>query len=262
MKNFVLLIIFISFISCGANVSAISEKSSSLKYGVIVPAYIYEGEATVYQRLIDSSSKLKENLIVIINPNSGPVDNSSTITTYNGYISSFHNNNSKVIGYVSTSYGSRSLSDVKTDIDLWISKYSIDGIFLDETSSDSSNYDYYKEIETYINSKGKNVIVNNFGTIPDVSYKNLNSIKIILETSYADAQIDIKLSNYKNWIANTNTFDYNAVLSYEANKSYYNDLSVYGSKWIYFTDDTISNPWDSLPSYYENLVDNVVGISE
>ena len=148
MKSLILLIIFISFVSCGANVSAISEKNSSLKYGVIVPAYIYEGETAVYQRLIDSSSKLNENLIVIINPNNGPLDNSSTITTYNGYINSFHNNKSKVIGYVSTSYGSRSLSNVKTDIDLWISKYSIDGIFLDETSNDSSNYSYYKEIET------------------------------------------------------------------------------------------------------------------
>lgn len=258
MKKIILIIIATIFIFCGTNTSQITDNSNPKKYGIIIPAYVHYGESDFYEKLINSSSILNENLIVIINPYNGPLDDEDSINNYNKYIDLLHKNNSKIIGYVSTNYGNNSLTSVKTDIDLWVLKYNVDGIFLDETSSDNDKFSYYSELENYINSKNKNLIVNNFGTIPHTSYKSLKSIKIILETSYQEAKIEITSENYKNWINDLNTFSSNCILSYNASKDSYKSLNNYGSKWVYFTNDTLPNPWDSLPNYYTDMANEVL----
>ena len=121
MKKIILIFIATIFISCGTNTSQITDNSNPKKYGIIIPAYVHYGESDFYEKLINSSSILNENLIVIINPYNGTLDDEDSINNYNKYIDLLHKNNSKIIGYVSTNYGNNSLTSVKTDIDTLIS---------------------------------------------------------------------------------------------------------------------------------------------
>lgn len=244
---------------CACTSNKISEniENNADSHGIIIPAYIYPNDS-IYNKIIESSSKLHENLIVILNPNNGPSHSDSyAYNKYLEYISLIQVNNSKIAGYVSTSYGGRSIDEVKSDIDMWISDYSIDYIFLDETSAQASQYSYYTELADYIQSKGKKII-NNFGIIPDTKYKAIDSIKIILEESAVNVNSLINSVDYQNWTNDKSTYNTNAVLIHTANSNYIETIDDYKAYWIYITDDALENPWDSLPSYYEEFINKII----
>lgn len=256
MKRF-LLIICLLLCSCTSKKVSENIENNINTHGIILPAYIYPNDA-IYDRIIESSRKLNEKLIVILNPSNGPSNSDSyAYNKYLGYITSIQTNKSKVAGYVSTSYGSRNIDEVKSDIDMWVSDYSIDYIFLDETSAEASQYSYYTELTAYIQNKGKKII-NNFGVTPDTKYKGLESIKIILEESAVKVNSLINSVDYQNWTNDESTYNSNAVLIHTANSNYIETIDDYKACWIYITDDVLGNPWDSLPSYYEELINKII----
>ena len=256
MKN-LLMIFLLLLCTCTSNTISENIESNTDTHGIIIPAYIYPNDS-IYDKIIESSSKLHENLIVILNPNNGP-DHSDgyAYNKYLEYISLIQVNNSKIAGYVSTYYGGRSVDEVKSDIDMWISDYSIDYIFLDETSAQASDYNYYAELETYIQNKGKKTI-NNFGITLNTEYKGLESIKIILEESAINVNSLINSVDYQNWTNDESTYNSNAVLIHTANSNYIETIDDYKAYWIYITDDVLENPWDSLPSYYEEFINKII----
>ena len=75
-----------------------------------------------------------------------------------------------------TSYGARSLTDVRADINRWQSLYGITSIFLDEAAarvssrgSDRKLITYYRQLFTYIRGRGGTVTLNP-GVVPDQEY--------------------------------------------------------------------------------------------
>ena len=116
----ILLIFLLLLCACTSNKISENIENNADSHGIIIPAYIYPNDS-IYNKLIESSSKLHENLIVILNPNNGP-DHSDgyAYNKYLEYISLIQVNNSKIAGYVSTYYGGRSVDEVKSDIDMWI----------------------------------------------------------------------------------------------------------------------------------------------
>ena len=82
VKN--LLMIFLLLL-CACTSSKISEniESNTDTRGIIIPAYIYPNDL-IYGKIIESSKKLNENLIVILNPSNGPSHSDSY--AYNKYL--------------------------------------------------------------------------------------------------------------------------------------------------------------------------------
>src|SRR4051795_7982681 len=84
--------------------------------------------------------------LAVVNPASGP----GTVRSaeYAAQIASARSKGIIVLGYVSSAYTGRSLAAVKDDIDRYYRWYpAIDGIFVDELSSDCGNRDgYYKPL--------------------------------------------------------------------------------------------------------------------
>jgi hypothetical protein len=147
--------------------------------------------------------------IVIINPNSGPgtfqdpefvqliatLKENSTVTT--------------LLGYVSTSYGNKDPSSVLADIDAYYVNYTnIDGIFLDEGSTDCGATDlasyksYDDRVKTHWGSSGFTAL--NWGTTGSECY--LNGTNIDLYCTFEESY-----NNYVNaypanpsWISNYN----------------------------------------------------------
>ena len=67
----ILLIFLLLLCACTSNKISENIENNADSHGIIIPAYIYPNDS-IYNKLIESSSKLHENLIVILNPNNGP----------------------------------------------------------------------------------------------------------------------------------------------------------------------------------------------
>src|SRR5262249_14773425 len=78
----------------------------------------------------------------------------------------------KVIGYVHTSYGAVPLSMVEGQIDAYRAWYQLDGIFVDEMTSDTTtaHLQYYQALYNYVHSVQPGwLVVGNPGTsVPEV----------------------------------------------------------------------------------------------
>ena len=214
--------------------------------GLLVPLYIYPGDD--WTTLINIKTKYPSlPICAIINPASGAGEDSNS--DYVTWITKLKDASIIVVGYDHTSYGDRSLDDVKFDIDNYHTFYpNLDGIFFDEMQYEATGYEsYYTTLRAYAAAKNFDVTFGNPGTKLPVSYMStLDYIVIFEDTSTAD------LTSYKSY------------------KSYYSQLAMISinqatlptawvnsatklSEWLFVSDDTLPNPYDTLPSYLETL---------
>lgn len=103
----------------------------------------------------------------IVNPASGPGDSGTQPDSVNqacfAQLKTY--SNAEVLGYVHTSVGTRSSTDVITDIETyaaWSSSYRPVGIFFDEAATSASDQSLYATYESSVRS--------NFGSSSTVSF--------------------------------------------------------------------------------------------
>lgn len=211
---------------------------------VAIPSYFYPG--SLWTQMDDGAPTAS---LAIINPNSGPgasIDSNYVTTTQQAQTSGL-----TVLGYVHTSYAARNTTTVKTEIDTFYSWYAVDGIFLDEVDTNCTNQPYYANLHTYIKSKGgKAIVALNPGTYPSECYMASGDILCVFEDTYANYLGNTPPA----WVANYSRRKFWHIIhttSSAANMS--NTLSLAQSRnagWIYITDDSGANPYDTLPSYW------------
>jgi hypothetical protein len=220
--------------------------------GIMAPAYFYPGP--LWNSL--SNAAKQAPLIAIMNPNNGPdtSQNSDYVAAVNGVRSA----GGKVTGYVYTSYGARLLTQVETDIDRYLTFYNVDGFFVDEMTNDSdtNHLNYYATLFQYIKTKdAKLSITGNPGTNTREEYlaRPATEAVVIFEdgTGY-DSFIP------SSWVTNHLARQF-VHLAYNVTNastmSNYVSLAVSrNAGWVYVTNDKLSNPWDTLPSYWTNEV--------
>jgi hypothetical protein len=244
--------------------------------GMILPFYIYPNnpwtDATVLQLcgLIRKYHMVPS--LIILNPSSGP----GTVAdgNYAGAIKRFKAAGATVLGYVSTAYGgplnpgqttdiTRTQAAVQADVSAWLSLYPsppIDGIFFDEMPYDygTSNVlvNLYIGYTNYCHGLGLRPVVGNPGTNEQSGWYDVGAADIIVtwETGiWPDPTGDLQV----NLVGGKGDFSYteNAVLVYnQASLDLYKlrQLRRY-VQYIYVTNDNMPNPWDTLPSYLEQL---------
>ncbi len=219
---------------------------------VAVPSYFYPG--SLWTQLESGAPTVG---LAIINPNSGP--GASKDPNYANQVTSAEAAGVKVIGYVSTSYAgtqntARTLAAAEKDVDTYYSWYpNIDGIFVDEVSTDCAARDsYYKPLYDYIKSKGGVAeVVLNPGTNTSECYTSAGDIIINFEDVY---------SNYVNWSPDSWVSNYPAsqfwqIIYSTSASDMPNAISLSKQRnagWVYVTDDGGDNPYDTLPSYWSD----------
>ena len=223
--------------------------------GIVVPAYFYPG--SLWNSMNWAAGRVP--LVAILNPNSGP--DTTQNPDYVAAVNSLRASGGKVIGYVSTSYTTRGTNAVKTDIDRYFSFYSMDGIFLDELTNDSdtNNLNYYAALYQYIQTKGTNLlVVGNPGINTPEAYLTRPCADVLVtfevDTGYATHVVD-------GWVTNHLArqfchLPYN-VASATTMTNEVNLAVARNVGWIYVTDDSGANPWDTLPTYWTNEVNYV-----
>ncbi len=209
-----------------------------------VPAYFYPG--SYWTQLDQARSGVG---VAVMNPDSGP--GAGQNPNYVGAVQSAEAAGINVVGYVYTSYGSRSIAAVESDISDYYSWYpDLDGIFLDEASTNCGNEPYYAALDGYVKSKGgAGLTVLNPGTQTNQCYEPAADILLTFEGS--DTQY---VSSYSapSWVARYPASHFWHVI-YGTSTVSAMATAVQLSKarnagYVYVTPATLPNPYDVLPT--------------
>src|SRR3954466_3215383 len=132
--------------------------SVSRAMDLLVPAYFYPtGVGDDWSRMTTAAKQI--SLTAIMNPGNGP--GTVVDSNYVNVVNSLRGAGGRVIGYIYSDYGNRSLATLKSEVDTWARLYPIDGIFVDEMANDNNatHQSYYAQLYTYIKSKSKDFTV-------------------------------------------------------------------------------------------------------
>ena len=270
MKCFLALIPALSLLISGCtqarqNSSSSSSTSTATSSGncqsLMVPSYLSSGSSSWKTLVSDAPWSSSVTRTLLLNPNSGP--GSAADSSFQQVVTTLHSAGAKVYGYVYTNYGAVSLATAEAQVDEYIQWYGVDGIFLDCSSSDASLVSsYYQPLATYITTKisGGGVILN-AGTYPDASYAAItvpstSTLRIVVfeddysnftSTSAAEPSWakSYPASRFIDIVYNTSSANLANALSLSAERNV-------GS--VYMTDDTLPNPYDTIPGYWSTLV--------
>jgi hypothetical protein len=190
--------------------------------------------------------------IAIMNPDSGP--GTAPVPDYTGAVNYARNNGHRVIGYVHTSYGDRSMLDVITEIEKYYLWYGIDGILLDEMSNDLTDASYYRVLYAYVKTVGNSgttLVVGNPGAAATTDWQIKNSSSrsadiLVIHENTASAYLtwtppawttNYPPAKFAHLIHGCSVSDFNTVLT---------RTKTLRAGFRYITDDVMSNPWDTL----------------
>ena len=230
--------------------------------GILMPLYMYPQVwilGNEYEQLADiATAHPSVGITAIINPDSGPgtVQNIDYIQG----ISILKNAGIRVIGYVYTNYASRPIADVEADIDRYVSFYgsSISGVLFDEMSYTGGNENYYKTLSNYAKSKGLTFTAGNPGTDTLPSYIGTVDTLNIYEGSGMPSLGYLSGGWHSNYSKQNFSFVAYGVPS--LNQTYITSAAKYVG-YMSITNDNLPNPYDTLPSYLEQLMTILEGTS-
>jgi hypothetical protein len=209
-----------------------------------VPAYFYPG--SYWTQLDQAGAGIG---LAVMNPDSGPGPGSDP--NYLGALHAAQAAGIRVVGYVYTSYGSRSLTAVESDIKAYYRWYpSLNGVFLDEASTSCANEPYYAALNTYVKRKGGTALtILNPGTQTNQCYEPAADILLTFEGS--DSQY-VNSYSAPSWVANYPASHFWHVI-YATQTASAMATVVQLSKarnagYVYVTSATLPNPYDVLPA--------------
>jgi hypothetical protein len=243
-------------LACGLTSVSASAAVTGGDQRALVPAYFYPDHwrtPNLWYSMCDGLERAAPGSITVMNPYNGP--DTARNPDYQQVLTYCQSAGQKVIGYVHTSYGARSARAVKADIDAYYRYYpGIDGIFLDEMSNRASTQSYYRGLYRHVKGKGRNLVVGNPGAAADTSWQ--------LDTPVTDTVVVFEgsASAFASWtpppwvltqppsrIAHlVHASPDAASMAAACLKS-----QQAGGGYAYVTDDQLPNPWDTLPTYWD-----------
>jgi Spherulation-specific family 4 len=249
---------------------SISQVKKPTPIEILVPAYFYpngKGMAD-WNELIKAAQRAP--IVVILNPANGPghaVDHN-----YLKVVSRARAAGARVVGYLATDYAKRPKDSVLHDVLLYRDLYRVDGFFIDEMALvDGDKTDrYYRSVYSFIKLLGEQqLVIGNPGTRPgqgelgrslgrslEQSEQHRADALITLENSGNTAYARLESPSHGRLDAGLR----DGLLAYEVAageplKQLFSAATRQQMNLIYLTDlRQKPNPWDSLPSYWSELV--------
>jgi hypothetical protein len=222
--------------------------TSSTAAGTIVPLYTDPSDQSWNAIISAAEAHPTVHVVAIVNPSDGP--GSSKSSAYTTGIAGLQAAGIQVIGYVATGYGSHSVASMEAEMDTWKSFYpTLQGIFFDEQSNSTSDVAHYQTLSQYAKSIGLNYTVGNPGTDVPTAFIGAVDTMLIYESDGVPAMS--ALSQYSAYAkGNFGIIPY-AVSS--MNATFVQQARQY-VQYVYLTNDDLPNPWDSLSSYFAQLL--------
>ncbi len=223
--------------------------STTTVAGTIVPLYT-EPDDPSWTAIVEAKmAHPTVRVVAIVNPNDGP--GSSLSRAYTTGIAKLVAADIQVIGYVATGYASNSIASVEATIDKWKSFYpQLEGIFFDEQSNKAKDVAHYQMLSQYAKSRGLSYTVGNPGIDTDEAYVGVLDTMLIYETDGVPS-----VSQMAGWHTKYPKTNF-GIIPYKVsaiNASFVATARAYVG-YIYLQSDDLPNPWDSLPSYFADLL--------
>ncbi|MBK7978317.1 MAG: spherulation-specific family 4 protein [Deltaproteobacteria bacterium] len=224
---------------------------------ILLPLYSYPSWYAPSTYLWDdvAAAASQVPITAIVNPDNGP-GGAPPNSDYDVGLTLLRDSGVTLVGYVYTSYGARDLAAVKADVDLYAGSWAVNGIFVDEVSSGAADLTYYQPLYDYIRAKpGLDRVVVNPGTHVDEGYVSApaSDVAVIFENGsgwssyapdpYVASYSDERFAALGYGITDVPTMQHFVDLAVQRNVGY-----------VFVTDDTLPNPWDSLPPYWTDEV--------
>jgi hypothetical protein len=251
--------------TAGLSANASPASPQAKQVGVLVPAYFTADTGSSPWSELSAARQNYPDVPVtaILNPNNGAFSNADP--NYVKAMADFTAKGGKVVGYVRTGYGGRSMADVEANVDNYVKDYPryVSGIFLDEMSADPGELPFYQAIADYIRQSYPNLqIIGNPGTYPNSGYANVADILTVFENAAA-AWSNASPAPDNTWVFQRESSG-QATLAYETNCNGMQNMvadassSAYNVGWVYATDRQYdSDPWAGLPNYWMKLLGTV-----
>jgi len=222
---------------------------ASTAAATIVPLYTDPSDSSWNAIVAAKMAHPKVNVIAIVNPADGP--GSAASSGYTSGIARLTAAGIKVIGYVATGYASKTAAVVEADIDRWKSFYpgQLSGIFFDEQSNRAADVAHYRTLSQYAKAQGLSFTVGNPGTDTDPSYIGTFDAMLIYES--AGLPSTGQMGGWHSSYAPSNFGVIPYAVSMDA--TFVHNARQY-VEYIYLQNDSLPNPWDSLPSYFADLL--------
>jgi Spherulation-specific family 4 len=251
----------------------VSQPNDRSPLQILLPLYIYpnwyDKKNYVWQQVIISAKKVP--IVAIINPNNGP-NHTPPNSDYQQGIKDLHQAGVKIIGYVHSNYAKRDLQAVEIDIDLYLDRFNVDGIFIDEAANTPDKISYYQQIYRYIkhrSSQGKspkassyNVIINPGVDVDEGYFSQPVADTIVIFENYHKAWDNyrppayVKKYSSQHFAALIHTTTDRKLMKSTIDRAV---KSKFG--YVYVTSDstdtTNRNPWDTLPGYWQAEVNYI-----
>ncbi len=236
-----------------------SAAASSPRLQVLVPAYFYPSGpgSKAWQDLIQAASKIR--IVAIANPSSGPGEQRNP--DYHRIIQSASDNGIKVVGYVSTKYGTRPLAEVQQDIDRWVEYYpQLGGFFIDQQSSSAQEIAFYLKVRDHARRAIKDaLVVNNPGTMCDEGYfaRSVSDVTCIFAGFEGLDQLKPPLSLKQYSPSRFAALAYQ-VPDAKAMRQVVKEAIVKRIGYLYISNSPKgTNPWSELPVYWDDEVEAI-----
>lgn len=208
-----------------------------------LPAYFYPGNLWTQALTGDPKGEW-----LTMNPASGP--GLQRDPNYAAAVKQAHAAGAKVLGYVHTSYAARPGAAVQAEVTAYKTWYGVDGVFVDEVATDAGSLPYYQNLATFIRTTPGRLVELNPGTVPDAGYFSVGDSVVVFEGDYQSYQTTV----FPAWLSKQPPRKV-AHLVYAAPDQTALTTTLRlaqarGAGRVYVTNDTLPNPWDTLPPYW------------
>ena len=187
--------------------------------------------------------------MAVVNPASGP--GTAASSSYMTGISQLIAAGIKVIGYVPTTYGARNPADVQADMKRWRSLYpSVTGIFLDEMQNKAGAEAYYKSLTSFAKSNGFDMTMGNPGSDSVPSYVGTVDLMFVYENAGLPSE-----ERLAGWHASYDKRNFGIIPHSvpSMSRTFIATAKKYAG-YIYLQNDTMPNPWDTVPPFFMDMV--------
>lgn len=147
-----------------------------------VPAYVHPSvDPQLWVRLARAAAQLR---FVVVNVDSGP--GKLLDPAYPPVIALLRSARVRMAGYVDTDYGRRSVQEVVDEARLWVTRYGVRGVFLDQVAGDLAHLEYYAACALGARAAGAQFVVANPGMDCHPAYAELANVTVTFEGTFAE----------------------------------------------------------------------------
>lgn len=203
----------------------------------------YEDSDDIWNRVIAGAPAVA---MTVLNPNSGP--GAYFDTKFQERTIAAQTLGITVVGYVTTSYAERTESEVLDEVDLYVTRYGVDGFYLDEVPNACADQPYYQSLFDTIKERYPTAtVVLDPGTSVPECYIRAADILVTFQDTAAAYETFTPAAWVRNYAPERFWHLVYGATDIDTMNHVFDLAERRHVGFMYVTPDGLPNPWDTLP---------------